>query len=103
MDSIRWKFYLVLICPSFIFIIFLFIYLPETKGRTLEEIGTVFGDKNIANQWYGLAGEKDVVYEQAVLDDKRDAATSGHTENIEDIGMEKLGIPGDRCGAVAGA
>lgn len=90
MDSIGWKFYLVLICPSFFFIIFLFMYLPETKGRTLEEIGTLFGDKNVANQWYGLAEEeKNVIYDQAVSDEKGDAVTAGHTENIEDIGVEE--------------
>ena len=28
---------------------------PETKGRTLEEIGGLFGDEHIASQWYGLS------------------------------------------------
>lgn len=95
LNSIGWKFYLVLICPSFFFIIFLFIYLPETKGRTLEEIGTLFGDKNVANQWYGLTEEeRNAVYDQAIKDEKEDA-TAGHTENIEDISMEEMARPRD--------
>lgn len=31
---------------------------PETKGRTLEEIGALFGDERIANKWYGLSEEE---------------------------------------------
>jgi len=31
---------------------------PETKGRTLEEIGALFGDDRIANRWYGLSEEE---------------------------------------------
>lgn len=31
---------------------------PETKGRTLEEIGEIFGDKHIAAHWYGISEEE---------------------------------------------
>ncbi|KAL4959214.1 major facilitator superfamily domain-containing protein [Aspergillus stella-maris] len=58
MDEIGWKFYLVLICPSVVYIILLYFYLPKTKGRTLEEIGALFGDTNIANT---LSSAKDQV------------------------------------------
>jgi hypothetical protein len=30
---------------------------PETKGRTLEEIGILFGDEHVASRWYGLSEE----------------------------------------------
>lgn len=31
---------------------------PETKGRTLEEIGHVFGDDvHVATQWYGASDD----------------------------------------------
>lgn len=31
---------------------------PETKGRTLEEIGGIFGDKHVAAHWYGISEEE---------------------------------------------
>lgn len=58
MASIGWKFYLVLICPSFVYIWIIYFLFPETKGRTLEEIGALFGDTNVANRWYGLTEEE---------------------------------------------
>lgn len=86
MNSIGWKFYLVLICPSFFYIIWLYFNLPETKGRTLEEIGGIFGDKNIANRWYGLnEQEKAAVFEKAVMEDKKEEANVESAQNIEDI------------------
>jgi len=44
---IGWKYFLVFMCcnlSNFAIVWFLF---PETKGRTLEEIGTLFGDTNV--------------------------------------------------------
>jgi hypothetical protein len=32
--------------------------LQETKGRTLEEIGSLFGDKNVVSHWYGITEEE---------------------------------------------
>jgi hypothetical protein len=58
---------------------------PETKGRTLEEIGTLFGDKYIASQWYGLSEEeKKKIREEAMAlntnDDKNGAVTMVNVE-----------------------
>ncbi|KAK5135835.1 hypothetical protein LTR08_004483 [Meristemomyces frigidus] len=58
LNSIGWKFYLVLICPSICYIIAMWFLFPETKGRTLEEIGTLFGDEHIASHWYGISDEE---------------------------------------------
>lgn len=35
LDNIRWKFFLVLIIPTALHIIFVYFCLPETKGRSL--------------------------------------------------------------------
>ena len=40
---------------------------PETKGRTLEEIGALFGDEHIASRWYDATKEeKERVAHEAV-------------------------------------
>ena len=36
----------------------LYFLFPETKRRTLEEIGEIFGDKNVAAHWYGISDEE---------------------------------------------
>ncbi|KAK3722527.1 hypothetical protein LTR37_002519 [Vermiconidia calcicola] len=68
LNDIGWKFYLVLICPSIVYIVIMFFVFPETKGRTLEEIGALFGDdQHVASHWYDLsAKEKQRVAENAL-------------------------------------
>lgn len=46
MQNIGWKFYLVFICMSFVNFFLLWVFVPETKNLTLEEIGELFGDVN---------------------------------------------------------
>ena len=53
------RFYLVLICPSVVYITLMYFFFPETKGRTLEEIGGLFGDEShVASHWYGISEEE---------------------------------------------
>ncbi|KAK5124672.1 hypothetical protein LTR85_001385 [Meristemomyces frigidus] len=58
LNDIGWKFYLVLICPSVCYIAAMWFLFPETKGRTLEEIGSLFGDEHVASHWYGISEEE---------------------------------------------
>ncbi|EXJ65474.1 hypothetical protein A1O7_01815 [Cladophialophora yegresii CBS 114405] len=68
LNNIGWKFYLVLIIPSAFYIASVYFLFPETKGRTLEEIGHVFGDDlTVAHQWYSAtAEEKEEMARQAL-------------------------------------
>ncbi|KXT13446.1 hypothetical protein AC579_4248 [Pseudocercospora musae] len=68
LNAIGWKFYLVLICPSAVYIVLMYLLFPETKGRTLEEIGALFGDEaHVASHWYGLSQEeKDKIVQEAM-------------------------------------
>lgn len=80
MTNIGWKFYLVFICPSVCFIVAQYFLFPETKGRTLEEIGAIFGDTNIANKWYGLGEEERNKIHEQVLHPV--AGGNGDNENV---------------------
>ncbi|KAK5114098.1 hypothetical protein LTR62_002667 [Meristemomyces frigidus] len=67
LDKIGWRFYLVLICPSVCYIVAIWFLFPETKGRTLEEIGSLFGDDHVASHWYGISeAEKEEIARNAL-------------------------------------
>jgi hypothetical protein len=67
LNAIGWKFYLVLIIPSLFYLVCIYFLFPETKGRTLEEIGALFGDEHIASHWYDLTQEeKDRLQDEAL-------------------------------------
>jgi sugar porter (SP) family MFS transporter len=68
LNKIGWKFYLVLIVPSCFYILCIFFLFPETKGRTLEEIGALFGDEaHVASHWYdATAQEREKIAQEAL-------------------------------------
>jgi sugar porter (SP) family MFS transporter len=46
-DSIGWKYYLVYVCTNCLSVVVFWLFAPETKGRTLEDIDAIFlGSKN---------------------------------------------------------
>jgi hypothetical protein len=45
--NIGWRYYLVFIVTNLISAVVVFLYFPETKGKTLEEISKLFGDELI--------------------------------------------------------
>lgn len=59
MVEIGWRFYLVFIIPSFFYILILYFFFPETKGRSLEEMGSLFGDDaNVVAHWHGMSADE---------------------------------------------
>lgn len=41
-DSLSWKYYLVYVCTNSLSVVVFYLFLPETKGRTLEDIDAAF-------------------------------------------------------------
>lgn len=82
LQSISWKFYLVLIIPSSVYIVLMALLFPETKGRTLEEIGTSFGDEHVASHWYGITEEeKDHIARDALRETETNVNTKFTTDD----------------------
>nr|OQO18026.1 hypothetical protein B0A51_14109 [Rachicladosporium sp. CCFEE 5018] len=69
LNKIGWKFYLVLIVPSCFYVAAVYFLFPETKGRTLEEIGTLFGDEHVAGRWYGISEEEKMEIARKALEE----------------------------------
>jgi len=47
--NIKWKYYIIFICLSFVNVIIVYFWCPETKGLSLEEINGRFGDEVIVH------------------------------------------------------
>jgi len=83
LERIGWKFFLVLIIPTALHILFVFFFCPETKGRSLEDINAQFGEQ-VAVHWYGATEAEKAELEQAVIQDEeneRRHSTSGDKSN----------------------
>lgn len=62
--NIRENYYYVFVgCTSF-FLVIAYLYFPETRHKTLEEVAAAFGDKVVT------LTENDVVAEQTVFEEK---------------------------------
>ena len=83
-DKISWKFFFVLIVPTFFHIIFVFFMCPETKGRSLEDINAQFGEK-VAIHYYGATEEEKHELEQAVVEDEMADQTHDHSHIADKV------------------
>ena len=88
LDKIKWKFFLVLIVPTFFHIIFVYFMCPETKGRSLEDINVQFGEK-VAIRFYGATEEEERELEEAAhrdeLEEKHGGKGAGTVSQVEAV------------------
>lgn len=52
LTSISWGTFLLFGCLNFAFIPLIWVFYPETAGRTLEEIDVIFAKGYVEKQWY---------------------------------------------------
>ena len=71
----------MLICPSVLYLPIIYFLFPETKNRTLEEIGEIFGDKHIAAHWYGISEEE----KQKIAQDAMKLTVDGRIPSDTDL------------------
>ncbi|KAJ8074284.1 hypothetical protein PM082_012594 [Marasmius tenuissimus] len=50
LDTIKYKFYIVFVVVNLVDFFIIYLFFPETKGKTLEEMNAVFGDEIDAQQ-----------------------------------------------------
>ncbi|KXL46638.1 hypothetical protein M433DRAFT_65491 [Acidomyces richmondensis BFW] len=76
--NIGWKYYLVFVCTNSLSVVFFYLFAPETKGRTLEDIDAFFlGSKNLFETVKvaktmppGIAEEMDISQKAGIEADK---------------------------------
>ena len=64
----------MLLCPTACYLPIVYFLFPETKNRTLEELGEIFGDKHVVSHWYGISEKEreQIAHDaMAVTDDGR--------------------------------
>ena len=69
LDKIGWKFFFVLIIPTFFNLLFVWFFCPETKNRSLEDINALFGEQ-VAIRYYGATEDEKIALEKAAMADK---------------------------------
>ncbi|RDW61604.1 MFS sugar transporter [Coleophoma crateriformis] len=79
--TISWRYFIVFICLTFVTILVIFFYYPETKGRSLEELAELFGDPVAVHMTTATEAEMektDVRIKKHLVDD---AAEQEHIEH----------------------
>ncbi|KAG6841475.1 hypothetical protein C0991_010663 [Blastosporella zonata] len=67
MANIGWKFYMLFVCLNLVDLIAIILFFPETKGKTLEEMNTVFGDQVTFNEKEGTEEKELATQEKAAI------------------------------------
>ncbi|CBX93621.1 similar to hexose transporter [Plenodomus lingam JN3] len=79
LDAIQWRYYILFCCLLGVSVVVNWVLLPETRGRTLEEVADLFEDKKIA---------------QDIQETKPEPANVDHVELVCDVKLQKgLGFP----------
>ncbi|KAH8896058.1 general substrate transporter [Thozetella sp. PMI_491] len=67
MEALGWKYYIVWVIMLFVWFIIVWLFFPETSGRTLEEVAQVFDGLDISSTAVEAMGEKVMHAESEVV------------------------------------
>ena len=81
LSAIGWKYYLVFIVLSAIFVVVLIFYFPETKNLSLEEIARLFGDP-IAMELSRISDADAAALDVAIESSQASKQTVQHMEKV---------------------
>jgi hypothetical protein len=75
-DAISWRYFLIFVICDIIFIILFYLFFPETKNKTLEELEAVFGDtvaETLEDAGKHINEEKDVstTHQEYALEERK--------------------------------
>ncbi len=107
-DRIKWRFFFVLIVPTFLNLLFVYFMCPETKyvtgqqscqtqltlprNRSLEDINEAFGEK-VAIRMYGATEQEQQEFEAAIeADEKVDKAHEHNRADLTKIVAERIHV-----------
>ena len=80
LNAISWRFYFVIIIPPAVEFLCVYLFFPETKQRSLEDIAEIFGDK-VAVHYYQRTEAEQAMYAEAELEmDEKRRSSLGTTE-----------------------
>ena len=61
-EAISWKYFMIFVICDVVFIIIFYLFFPETKNKSLEEIGAIFGDEVSFNLFDEYKRYADCIY-----------------------------------------
>ncbi|KAK5148110.1 hypothetical protein LTR04_000705 [Oleoguttula sp. CCFEE 6159] len=76
--NIQWKYYVTFICLTAINIAILYLWCPETKGLSLEEINGRFGDEVVVHFSDATEKQRMDLVEAIAIDDRKNVVSAGH-------------------------
>jgi hypothetical protein len=74
--NIGWRYFLVFVCLTVVTVVVIVVMYPETKGRSLEELAELFGDKVVVRVTDATEEEKAAIDEEI----KTEIVRSEHVE-----------------------
>jgi hypothetical protein len=82
-QTIGWKYNLVFVCCNVVTTIIIYFYIPETSGKSLEEIGELFGDEvvvHLTQDGHGIIEGDKVAHASVALEGEKTSVV--HAESM---------------------
>ncbi|OQU93801.1 hypothetical protein CLAIMM_00268 [Cladophialophora immunda] len=83
--NIKWKYYIVFICLTFVNIWIFYFWCPETRGKSLEEINALFGDEVVVHFADATEKQRHELTAKVLAQDEKHEYASGGGEGVEGV------------------